>query len=106
MRKIYERSFNIVKCFLLNGYNTVQQYIAHKYILADSRKLIPRRRGFQIFLIIFYLLEHKNRLFSLFYSCFVWENPFPKDDWDYYNKMIDQTKIKVEDETDYFYFAK
>ena len=41
-----------------------------KNLLADSRKLLPRRHGFQIFLVIFCLLEHKNRLFSLFYSCF------------------------------------
>ena len=47
-----------------------------KNIFADSRKLLPRRHGFQISLVIFCLLEHKNRLFSLFYSCFCLENQF------------------------------
>ena len=49
-----------------------------KNVLANSRKLIPMRYGFQILLIIFCLLEHKNRLFSLSYSCFVWENPISR----------------------------
>ena len=41
-----------------------------KNLLADSRKLIPTRHSLQIFWVIFCLLEHKNRLFSLFYQCF------------------------------------
>ena len=38
-----------------------------------------RRHGFQIFLVIFCLLEHKNRLFiAYFIRVFVWENPIPR----------------------------
>ena len=36
-----------------------------KNILADSRKLIPTRHSFQIFLFIFCLLEHENRLYLI-----------------------------------------
>ena len=41
-----------------------------KNILADSRKFIPTRHSFQVFLINLCLLEHKSRFLSLFYSCF------------------------------------
>ena len=41
-----------------------------KYLLTDSRILISTKHSFQIFLVIFCLLEHKNRLFTTFYQCF------------------------------------
>ena len=50
--------------------------VAKKVDFSDSRKLIPKdEHSFQIFLVIFRLIEHKNMLFGLFYQRFFFENP-------------------------------
>ena len=42
-----------------------------KVDLADSRKLIPKEHSFQIFLVIFRLIEHKTCFLAYFIGVFV-----------------------------------
>ena len=50
-----------------------------KNLLADSRKLIPTRHSFQIFLVIFLLLRTKKTGFLAYCNrVFVWGNPISR----------------------------